>query len=230
MTVSVRIANRASDDRALARRRETRGEPGRTARGPGRDLEETLAQAVERHGRALVTLCSFQKEASVLVDALVRIDPGARVVTIDTGVLFPETRATWRAFEEHFRIDVEVQAASGAWTGPGSCCGEAKAAALQRALEGAEGWVTGIRREQSPTRADAELVGFDDRRGIWKYNPLAYWTEKDIWNRIIERDLPYHALHDRGYASIGCAPCTRPGEGRAGRWAGTAKTECGLHV
>jgi phosphoadenosine phosphosulfate reductase len=230
MSISIPM-NHAIDHRPLARRgREARDEPGRTERRPARGLEDTLAQAVERHGRALVTLCSFQKEASVIVDALVRIDPGARVVTIDTGVLFSETRAAWRAFEERFGIQVEVQDARGAWTGPESCCGEVKVAALERALEGAEGWVTGIRRDQSPTRADAELVEFDDRRGIWKYSPLAHWTEREVWRRIHERGLPYHVLHDRGYASIGCAPCTLPSEGRAGRWAGSAKTECGLHV
>jgi phosphoadenosine phosphosulfate reductase len=195
-----------------------------------RGLEDTLAQAVERHGRALVTLCSFQKEESVILDALLRIDPGARVVTIDTGVLFPETIAAWRAFEDRYAVQLEVEDASGPWTGPEYCCGEAKVAALERALGGVEGWVTGIRREQSPTRADAELVEFDDRRGIWKYNPLAGWTEKDLWTRIHERDLPYHSLHDRGYASIGCAPCTLPGGGREGRWAGSGKTECGLHA
>lgn len=195
-----------------------------------RHLEETLEQAVARHGDRLVTLCSFQKEESVLLDALLAIDPNARVVTIDTGVLFPETLETWRAFEEHFGVKIEVEDASGPWTGPERCCGEAKVAALERALEGAEGWVTGIRREQAPTRANAQHVEFDERRGIWKYNPLADWTERDVWRRIHERKLPYHPLHDRGYDSIGCAPCTQPGKGREGRWAGTDKTECGLHT
>lgn len=199
-------------------------------RGECADLEDTLAEAVGRHGRRLVRLCSFQKEASVILDALVRIDPGARVVTIDTGVLFAETRAAWRSFEQRYGVEIEVQHASGPWTGPDSCCGEAKVAALERALDGAEGWVTGVRREQSATRAGAKPVEFDARRGLWKYNPLAGWTERDVWNRIHERDLPYHALHDRGYASVGCAPCTLPGDGREGRWAGAAKTECGLHA
>jgi phosphoadenosine phosphosulfate reductase len=195
-----------------------------------RDLERTLEQAVERHGRSLVTLCSFQKEESVILDALMRIDPGARVVTIDTGVLFPETLATWKAFEDRYGVSIEVQDATGPWTGPDNCCGAEKVAALERALAGAEGWVTGIRREQSETRAGAQFVEFDDKRGIWKYNPLADWTEKDLWSRIHERDLPHHPLHDQGYSSIGCAPCTQPGDGREGRWAGTEKTECGLHV
>jgi len=192
-------------------------------------MREILEQAVERHHPRLVLLCSFQKEESVLVDELVRIAPDARIVTIDTGVLFPETLSTWRAFEERFGIDVQVEDASGAW-GAGACCGDAKVAALQRALAGADAWITGIRREQSPTRADAQPVEYDEKRQIWKYNPLVEWTEKDLWKRIFERDLPYHPLHDQGYASIGCAPCTAPGDGREGRWAGLAKTECGLHV
>ena len=192
-------------------------------------MREILEQAVERHHPRLVMLCSFQKEESVLVDELVRIAPDARIVTIDTGVLFPETLSTWRAFEERFGVDVQVEDATGAW-GAGACCGDAKVAALERALAGADAWITGIRREQSPSRADAEPVEFDEKRQIWKYNPLVGWTEKDLWRRIFERDRPYHPLHDQGYASIGCAPCTAPGNGREGRWAGLAKTECGLHV
>ena len=192
-------------------------------------VAELLSQAVERHHPRLVMLCSFQKEESVLVDELVRLAPGVRIVTIDTGVLFPETLATWRAFEERFDIRVDVEEAIGPWSAT-QCCGEAKVAALERALAGADAWITGIRREQAPTRAGAEPVEFDDKRGIWKYNPLVDWTEKDIWQRIHERDLPYHPLHDQGYDSIGCAPCTAPGNGREGRWAGLSKTECGLHV
>jgi phosphoadenosine phosphosulfate reductase len=193
-------------------------------------LEEVVERAVADHHPRLVTLCSFQKEESVLLDALLRIAPDARVVTIDTGVLFPETLATWRAFEEHWGVHVDVEDATGAWTGPDKCCGDAKVAALERALADADGWITGIRREQSPTRVDAQQIEHDDRRGIWKFNPLAAWTEKDLWRRIHERGLPYHPLHDRGYASIGCAVCTQPGDGREGRWAGTEKLECGLHV
>lgn len=200
------------------------------------ELTDTLRQAVERHGAHVVLLCSFQKEESVLIDELLRIGDGStpvRIATIDTGVLFQETMQTWRAFEQRFGISVEVHDASNPanpWTGPEHCCSVAKVAALEKALDGAEGWITGIRREQSSTRAAAELVEHDSQRGIVKYNPLALWTEKDVWRRIHERELPYHPLHDAGYSSIGCAPCTLPGSGREGRWAGTAKTECGLHV
>jgi phosphoadenosine phosphosulfate reductase len=193
------------------------------------DPGPVIAEAVERHHPRLVLLCSFQKEESVLVDELVRIAPDARVVTIDTGVLFPQTLATWREFETRFGVKVEVEEARGPWSEV-SCCSDAKVAALERALAGADGWITGIRREQAPTRASAQPVEYDERRGIWKYNPLVDWTEKDVWGRIAERELPYNPLHDEGYASIGCMPCTRPGAGREGRWAGQDKTECGIHV
>ena len=193
-----------------------------------RGLTDTLAKAAEHEH--LVFLCSFQKEESVILDELLTAAPHTRVVTIDTGVLFPETLQTWRAFEERFGVHVDVEDAAGPWTGPEHCCGDAKVAALERALSGADAWITGIRREQAATRANAQFVEFDDKRAMWKYNPLADWTERDLWKRIHERDLPYHPLHDQGYASIGCAPCTRPGTGRDGRWAGTDKVECGLHV
>jgi phosphoadenosine phosphosulfate reductase len=192
-------------------------------------LPEILTQAVERHHPRLVMLCSFQKEESVLLDELLRIAPDARVVTIDTGVLFPETLATWRAFEERYGVNVEVEDATGPWSLE-HCCSDAKVAALERALAPAEAWITGIRREQATTRANAEAIQWDEKRGMWKYNPLFDWTEKDLWARIQERDLPYNPLHDQGYDSIGCMPCTRPGRGREGRWAGLDKTECGLHV
>jgi phosphoadenosine phosphosulfate reductase len=199
-------------------------------------LSETLREAIERHGDKVVLLCSFQKEESVLIDELLRIGDGqtpVRIATIDTGVLFPETLQTWKAFEERFGITVEVHDASSPsapWSGPEHCCSVAKVAALEQALQDAEGWITGIRREQGPTRANTELIEVDAKRELRKYNPLAQWTEKDLWARIFERDLPYNPLHDQGYSSIGCAPCTQPGAGREGRWVGTEKTECGLHV
>jgi phosphoadenosine phosphosulfate reductase len=199
------------------------------AAGVAGSLTETLRRAAA-HER-LVLLCSFQKEESVILDELLALAPHVRVVTIDTGVLFEETVATWRAFEEHFGVTIEAEEARGDWTGPEHCCGAAKVAALERALAGAGAWITGLRREQGPTRAGTSLVELDERRGgIVKYNPLALWTERDLWERIHERGLPYHPLHDEGYASVGCAPCTRPGDGRSGRWAGTTKSECGLHV
>jgi phosphoadenosine phosphosulfate reductase len=203
---------------------------------PALSLTHTLREAA-RHGDGAVLLCSFQKEESVLVDELLRLDQGTgravRIATIDTGVLFEQTMETWRAFEDHYGVKIEVFDASDAarpWTGPDHCCSEAKVAALQSALDGARAWITGIRREQGPTRAATELIERDDTRKLWKYNPLAQWTDKDLWRRIHERGLPYNPLHDQGYESIGCATCTQPGVGREGRWAGTDKTECGLHV
>ncbi|HWF52965.1 MAG TPA: phosphoadenylyl-sulfate reductase [Solirubrobacteraceae bacterium] len=201
------------------------------------DLENATAQAViayavERFHPQLTMACSFQKEESVLVHMLLEVEPAPRLFTIDTGVLFPETLSTWRAFEERFGVKMEIQDARSdgePWTAE-RCCGAAKVEALERGLEGVEAWITGIRREQAPTRATARKVERDERRGIWKFNPLADWTEKDLWRYIHEHDLPYHPLHDEGYASIGCAPCTRAGGGREGRWAGQDKTECGIHV
>jgi phosphoadenosine phosphosulfate reductase len=194
--------------------------------------EEVLAYAVEQFHPRLTMACSFQKEESVLVHMLTQIEPDARVFTIDTGVLFPETLETWKRFEERFGLNVEVMDARSPdepWTAV-RCCGESKVDALERALSEVDAWITGIRREQAPTRAAAPKLEHDSKRGIWKVNPLADWSEKDLWTYIFEHDLPYNPLHDQGYSSIGCAPCTQPGSGREGRWAGQDKTECGIHV
>ena len=173
-----------------------------------RSAEEVLADAIERFHPRLALACSFQKEESVLLHMLMRLRPDARVFTIDTGVLFEETREPWSA--EH-------------------CCSAQKVAALERALGDLGAWVTGLRREQSATRADAAKLEWDEPHGLWKFNPLADWSDRDVWRFISEHDLPYNPLHDRGYESIGCAPCTNPGSGREGRWAGQERTECGLH-
>jgi phosphoadenosine phosphosulfate reductase len=201
------------------------------------NLEESTAQevvafAVERFHPRLTIACSFQKEESVLVHMLTELAPEGRVFTIDTGVLFPETLRTWRAFEERFGLEIEVVDAfgpDGPWTGGDYCCGEAKVDALERGLDGVEAWITGIRRQQASTRSEARKLERDERRDIWKVNPLADWSEKDVWRYIHEYDLPYNPLHDRGFGSIGCATCTQPGQGREGRWAGSDKTECGIH-
>jgi phosphoadenosine phosphosulfate reductase len=194
--------------------------------------QEVLAYAVERFHPRLKTACSFQKEETVLAHMLSEIAPEAKLFTIDTGVLFPETLVTWKRFEERFGLEIEVidASSSGApWTRE-NCCGQAKVDGLEQALAGVEAWVTGIRREQSPTRADSAKLERDEKRGIWKLNPLADWSDKDIWEYIFQHDLPYNPLHDHGYDSIGCAPCTLPGSGRDGRWAGEDKTECGIHL
>jgi phosphoadenosine phosphosulfate reductase len=197
--------------------------------------EEVLAYAVEHFQPRLKLACSFQKEETVLVHMLSEIGGGRvpiPVFMIDTGVLFPETLQTWKRFEDRFGVNVEVVDARSPdepWTAA-NCCGAAKVDALERALIDVEAWITGIRREQAPTRAGTAKLERDERRGIWKFNPIADWTERHLWTYIFEYDLPYHPLHDRGFSSIGCAPCTQPGEGREGRWAGTDKTECGIHL
>ncbi len=194
--------------------------------------QEVLGYAVEQFHPRLTMACSFQKEESVLVHMLTEIEPEARIFTIDTGVLFAETVQTWKRFEERFGVQIEVMDARSPdepWTIV-RCCGAAKVDALERGLADVDAWITGIRREQAPTRVASPKVQRDERRGIWKVNPLADWTEKDLWSYIFKHELPYHPLHDHGYASIGCQPCTQPGEGRDGRWVGQDKTECGIHV
>ncbi|MGA2010917.1 MAG: phosphoadenylyl-sulfate reductase [Solirubrobacteraceae bacterium] len=194
--------------------------------------QEVLAYGVEHFHPRLKLACSYQKEESVLFHMLSEIEPSVHAFTIDTGVLFPETVATQARFAERFALPVDVLDARSPgepWTAR-RCCGEAKVAALEAALADVDAWITGIRREQATTRAGAAKLERDERRGIWKLNPLADWTEKDLWNYIFAHDLPYHPLHDQGYASIGCVPCTLPGAGREGRWAGQDKTECGLHI
>ena len=200
--------------------------------GPLRRAEEVLAEAIESHHPRLALASSFQKEEAVLVHMMLSIVPDARVFTIDTGVLFPETYKTWRELELRTGVKVEVFDAKSddglPWTAS-RCCGERKVAGLERALEDLDCWVTGLRREQAPTRAAAPKLGWDEAHGLWKASPLADWSEKEVWRYIAEHDLPYNPLHDQGYASIGCAPCTLPGGGREGRWAGRSQTECGLH-
>jgi phosphoadenosine phosphosulfate reductase len=198
----------------------------------GLSQQTTLARAVEEHHPRIALACSFQKEESVLLHMLLQLVPDPRVFTIDTGVLFPETYTAWRAMERRFGVKVEVYDAarpSPPWTAA-DCCGQAKVAALEQALEGLDAWITGLRREQAPTRTTAEEKVWDEARDVWKVNPLVDWSERDVWGYIAEHDLPYNPLHDQGYASIGCAPCTLPGSGREGRWAGEDKTECGLHT
>jgi phosphoadenosine phosphosulfate reductase len=201
------------------------------------DLEHATAEAVvahmlERHHPRIALACSFQKEEAVLIHMLLAIEPAARVFTIDTGALFPETYQAWRELESRYGVQVEVfdaQRGGGLEWSAETCCVERKVAALEVALDGLDAWITGLRREQSPTRAAAPKLAFDEQRGIWKANPLADWNSHDVWKYIARHDVPYNALHDRGYESIGCAPCTLPGSGREGRWAGSEKTECGIH-
>lgn len=222
--------------------REAPGSPSiDLANGPA---EEILRYAVEQFGANLIQANSFQKEASVILDMLLKVNTDARVFTIDNGNLFPESTELWSAVEERYGIEIEVhhsleyapreirEAATdeNAWAGaPEDCCGPYKVDALRAALLGTEAWVTGLRREHSHTRANVNKVAWDAKNGLWKICPIADWSERDVWNYIFEHDLPYNKLHDQGYASIGCTNCTTPGDGREGRWAGSDKTECGLH-
>jgi phosphoadenosine phosphosulfate reductase len=205
------------------------------------DAEQVLAYMVERFHPRLFVATSFQKEASVILDMMLRIEPEARFFTLDTGLLFPETYKTWKRIEDRYGVQIEVfegisverQAAlhgDELWKrDPDACCGIRKVSPLKRALSEVDAWVTGLRREQSPERAGTPKLGWDDKHGLWKANPLADWSDKDVWSYIIENDVPYNELHDRNFSSIGCTHCTRPGNGREGRWSQTDKVECGLH-
>jgi len=203
--------------------------------------QEVVDLVLDRFYPKIVLACSFQKEEAVLLEMVLTCEPKARVFALDTHVLFPETYALWREVEKRYGVEIEVyegpslgrQAAvhgEALWgRNPALCCSIRKVAPLSRALAGLEGWITGVRRNQSPTRADTPKLGWDERHELWKASPLADWSDDDVWAFIRERELPYNALHDRGYASIGCTHCTQPGDGREGRWAGFDKTECGLH-
>jgi phosphoadenosine phosphosulfate reductase len=207
----------------------------------GLGAEQVLATVVERFGRNLALACSFQKEESVLLDMLLAIDPQARVFALDTHVLFPETYGVWREVEKRYGIQVEVfegpslgrQAAThgeALWErNPDLCCAIRKVGPLARALSGLDCWITGVRRDQSPTRAETPKLGWDEKHGLWKASPLADWDDARVRGYVETHGVPYNELHDRGYASIGCTHCTSPGEGREGRWLGRGKTECGLH-
>ncbi len=187
----------------------------------------------EFHPRLYVA-CSFQKEASVILDMLVKIEPAARFFVLDTGVLFPETYRTWERVEKHYGITVDRYAGAridGLWArDTDACCEMRKVEPMRRALDSVDAWITGLRRDQSPSRAATPKLAWDGVNGKWKAAPLADWTDKDVWRYIAEHDVPYNPLHDQGYASIGCTHCTAPGAGREGRWSGTDRIECGLHL
>lgn len=203
-----------------------------------REVVETM---VERFGSRVALACSFQKEETVLLDLLLKVDPKARVFALDTGVLFPETYAAWRAAEQRYGITIEsvqgpslgYQAAANGeklWeTNPNLCCAIRKVEPLTRKLGELDAWIVGIRRDQSATRAHAQKIAWDETFEIWKAAPLADWCDECVWDYLREHDLPTNPLHAQGYSSIGCTYCTKPGSGREGRWAGNEKTECGLH-
>jgi phosphoadenosine phosphosulfate reductase len=204
--------------------------------------QEILRFCLETFPGKVSLACSFQKEESVLLDLLFELEPNARVFAIDTHYLFPETYELWREVERRYGTKVEVFEGPSAdelaathgeqlWeTKSDLYLAIAKVEPLNRALLDLDCWITGIRRDQAPTRANAPKLGWDDAHELWKANPLADWSDDDCWAFVRERGLPYNALHDQGYESIGDAHSTLPGAGREGRWAGTDRTECGLHV
>jgi phosphoadenosine phosphosulfate reductase len=204
--------------------------------------EQILSFLLEHVPGRVALACSFQKEETVLLDMLFALEPKARVFAIDTHYLFPETYAYWREVEQRYGTSIEtfegpspeeLEAVHGGelWERkPDLYLAVAKVAPLVRALGGLDAWITGIRRDQSPTRADAPKLGWDEQHELWKASPLADWTDAMCWEYIRARNLPYNALHDRGYDSIGDTHSTEPGAGRSGRWAGTDKVECGIHT
>jgi phosphoadenosine phosphosulfate reductase len=197
--------------------------------------EQVLALVLDELPGRVALACSFQKEESVLLDMLFALEPNARVFAIDTHHLFPETYELWRRVEERYGTQLEVfegrPVEDGLWeTKPELYLSIAKVEPLTRALLDLDCWITGIRRDQSPTRADAPKLGWDAAHELWKANPLADWSGDDCWAYIRERGLPYNPLHDQGYDSIGDTHSTQPGSGREGRWAGTGRLECGIHT
>jgi phosphoadenosine phosphosulfate reductase len=197
--------------------------------------EDVLALCLREFPGRVSLACSFQKEETVLLDMLFALEPKARVFALDTHHLFPETYELWRTVERRYDTKVEVFAGPPVvdrlWeTSPDLYLAIAKVAPLNEALGGLDCWITGVRRDQSPTRANAPKLGWDEAHELWKANPLADWSNERCWDYIRERGLPYNPLHDQGYESIGDTHSTEPGAGREGRWAGTERTECGLHV
>ena len=193
-----------------------------------------LREAVERFGEDRLALAaSWQKETAVLVDLVRRHAPGARIFTLDTGVLFEETYATWRAVEERYGIAVESwrgEWVHGLWaTEPDRCCFLRKVEPLERALEDADCWISGVRRDQSADRAGTAELGWDERHGLWKANPLASWTRATCGSTSPSTTSPTTRCTTRA-TPRSAARTARPGEGREGRWAGLEKIECGMHA
>jgi phosphoadenosine phosphosulfate reductase len=211
--------------------------------------QDVLKDAIKRFVPKIVVACSFGAEDVVLVDMVHRIDPSIPLFYLDTDFLFPETYATRDRIIQQYALKpaqvIQVQSlltpdqqaaqhGPALWsTEPDRCCQLRKVEPLTRVLKGYDAWITGIRRDQSPTRANAGLIEWDSKFQLVKVNPLARWTWADVWTYIKVYEVPYNPLHDQNYPSIGCTHCTAPvapGEDpRAGRWKTFTKTECGLH-
>ncbi|HEX6456949.1 MAG TPA: phosphoadenylyl-sulfate reductase [Solirubrobacterales bacterium] len=214
------------------------------------ELEQSTAQEAlewmfENFGERHYIACSFQKTSSVTAHLASTVNPEARFFYLDTEVLFEESYETRDRLAEALGIEFdrfhnmtleEQEAEHGPelWNrDPDACCGIRKVEPMRRALSSVDCWVAGVRRADSSTRSKTPKFAWDKRFNLWKLNPLADWTEREVWNYIREHHLPYNPLHDRGYPSIGCTHCTKPvepgGDLRDGRWSGLAKTECGIN-
>ena len=214
----------------------------------GAEPQEILRWAAREYQPGLSLACSFGGPSGmVLLDMTMQIDPTVEVFYIDTDFLFPETyklrdiAAKKYNFEPKGYMSLLTPSQQAAKRGdalwardPDACCAIRKVEPNVRALEGKTAWISGIRRDQSPTRADTDIVQWDEKFGLVKVNPLAAWTESQVWKYILDNSVPYNELHDRSYPSIGCTYCTKPvaaGEDpRSGRWQGFDKIECGIHV
>jgi len=207
---------------------------------------EILRWAAETYGDKLTMATAFGPEGCVILHMLAEIDPSIRVFNLDTGYQFAETLELRDRIAARYGIEVEMVRAARSVAefeadnggpvykvDPDRCCDDRKLGPLRRAVTGYDAWISSIRADQSAHRARADAIGWDAKFGLVKVNPLLKWTKRDVWAFVVTHDVPYNPLHDRGYPSIGCWPCTRAvasGEDeRAGRWAGQAKTECGLH-
>jgi len=202
----------------------------------GADPKEVIAWGVETFGDGIVMASSFQD--AVLLEMASTVAPGLEVIFLDTGFHFPETLAYLRRCTEVFSLHVRVLTPEVGLEefpcGDPACCEYRKVRPMDALLATKDAWITGLKRVDTPERANAPVVAYDEARGVVKLNPLAAWTDEDVDAYIAAHDLPRHPLTALGYVSIGCAPTTRPiapGENpRAGRWAGMDKTECGLHL
>lgn len=207
---------------------------------------EILQWAVERFGDYFTMATAFGPEGMVLIHWLAKIAPKTSIFNLDTGYQFPETLELRDKIQRKYGIEVELkkpeltvvefeQKHGGPLykSDPNLCCFERKIKVLRQAARGKHAWSSAIRRDQSNDRAQAAIVEWDKKFHLVKISPLANWTKKQVWGLIMKESIPYNPLHDQGYTSIGCWPCTRAvlaGEDeRAGRWSGFAKTECGLH-
>jgi phosphoadenosine phosphosulfate reductase len=206
-----------------------------------------LSWAFATFGDGVAISSAFGAEGMVVVDIASRLRKDFRVFTVDTEFLFPETYRLIDTIEQRYAIKVErcfpvlspdeqERVHGGAlWTrDPDRCCNLRKVEPLRQKLSELEAWITSIRRDQTAFRKNARKVEWDEKFGLVKVNPIADWTSKQVWRYLHEHGVPYNSLHDQNYPSIGCTHCTRaiqPGEDqRAGRWSGSNKTECGLHI